>query len=161
MNVFLTLQSLQANYLQVLNGGKLQSIWKAENFTSPLPICNSVCSSTKKEKEKRKSNVRRQACDLLHLERTLWCWSFTGLSSQRRLWESELLPLPSRLTAYAAGHLEVSRCSGGQKCAADVWLTCTRTDWPWKFSYVNTEAQLMVILKGKHQGDTEEVQNTN
>lgn len=38
MNVLLTLQSLQANYLQVLNGGKLQSIWMRE--ISPLcPLC--------------------------------------------------------------------------------------------------------------------------
>lgn len=37
MNVFLSRQSLRANYLQVLNGGKLQSIWMWKNFAFPIP----------------------------------------------------------------------------------------------------------------------------
>lgn len=50
MNVFLTLQSLQANYLQVLNGGKLQSIWKGE-ISPPLCLCNTVGAVKKKENQ--------------------------------------------------------------------------------------------------------------
>lgn len=36
--MFRTRQSLRANYLQVLNGGKLQSIWMWKNFAFPSPV---------------------------------------------------------------------------------------------------------------------------
>ena len=61
MNVFLTLQSLRANYLQVLNGGKLQSIWKGE-FSPPLFAYETLWAPVKeKEKEKEKRKTERKS----------------------------------------------------------------------------------------------------
>lgn len=44
------------------------------------------------------------------------CRALIGSPFVRYLWESQLLPVVSRLAAYFAGHSEVSRCSSGQKC---------------------------------------------
>lgn len=59
MNVFLTPQSLRANYLQVLNGGKLQSIWMRE-ISPPCPQCNILVLEKGREGERdgRKEELR-------------------------------------------------------------------------------------------------------
>lgn len=105
MNVFLTLQSLQANYLQVLNGGKLQSIWKGE-ISPPLCLCNAVGAVKKKENQTQESGTGEHLIkkNRHSVQRPDWLKALEGSFGRVNYFlRFPALPLISQVTWRSAG----------------------------------------------------------